>query len=60
MSTDYSVAKREEAQDYMAEYPGFGELRSFGGAVDAEWRAVPLAATVEALRARFVCPRSDS
>ncbi len=46
MSTDYSVAKREEAQDYMAEYPGFGELRSFGGAVDSEqvsfsWRLMP-------------------
>ena len=46
MSSDYSVAKREEAQDYMAEYPGFGELRSFGGAVDAEqvafsWRLMP-------------------
>ena len=30
----------------MAEYPGFGELRSFGGAVDAEqiafsWRLMP-------------------
>jgi len=46
MSTDYSVAKRDEAEDYMAEYPGFGELRSFGGAVDAEqvafsWRLMP-------------------
>ena len=46
MSTDYSVAQREEAQDYMAEYPGFGELRSFGSAVDSEqvsfsWRLMP-------------------
>jgi mannose-6-phosphate isomerase-like protein (cupin superfamily) len=46
MSTDYSVAQREEAEDYMAEYPGFGELRSFGGAIDAEqvafsWRLMP-------------------
>jgi mannose-6-phosphate isomerase-like protein (cupin superfamily) len=46
MSTDYSVAKRDEAEDYMAEYPGFGELRSFGGAVEAEqvafsWRLMP-------------------
>ncbi|MDX6588550.1 MAG: Mannose-6-phosphate isomerase [Solirubrobacterales bacterium] len=46
MSSDYSIAKREEAQDYMAEYPGFGELRSFGGAVDSEqvafsWRLMP-------------------
>ena len=31
--SDYSVAQREEADDFMAEYPGFGELRSFGGAV---------------------------
>ena len=46
MSSDYSVAEREEAEDYMAEYPGFGELRSFGGAIDAEqvsfsWRLMP-------------------
>jgi len=46
MSTDYSVAKREEAEDFMSKYPGFGELRSFGGATDAEqvafsWRLMP-------------------
>lgn len=46
MSEDYSVAKREEAEDFMAQYPGFGELRSFGGAVGAEqvafsWRLMP-------------------
>jgi mannose-6-phosphate isomerase-like protein (cupin superfamily) len=46
MTSDYSVAAREEALDFMAEYPGFGELRSFGGAVDAEqvafsWRVMP-------------------
>jgi len=46
MTSDYSIAAREDAQDYMAEYPGFGELRSFGGAVDAEqiafsWRLMP-------------------
>ena len=44
--SDYSVAEREQAEDYMAEYPGFGELRSFGGAVDSEqvafsWRLMP-------------------
>ena len=44
--SDYSVAEREQAQDFMAKYPGFGELRSFGGAVDAEqiafsWRLMP-------------------
>ena len=46
MTSDYSIAAREDAQDYMAEYPGFGELRSFGDAVDAEqvafsWRLMP-------------------
>ncbi len=46
MSDDYSVARREDADDFMAEYPGFGELRSFGGAVGAEqvafsWRLMP-------------------
>src|SRR5688500_7902551 len=46
MSTDFSVAQREEAEDFMAKYPGFGELRSFGGATDAEqvafsWRLMP-------------------
>jgi uncharacterized cupin superfamily protein len=46
MTNDYSVAKREDAADFMAEYPGFGELRSFGGAVGAEqvafsWRLMP-------------------
>ena len=44
--SDYSVAEREQAQDFMAKYPGFGELRSFGGAVGAEqiafsWRLMP-------------------
>ena len=28
--SDYSIAEREQADDYMADYPGFGELRSFG------------------------------
>lgn len=46
MTTDYSVAQREEAEDFMAKYPGFGELRSFGSAIDAEqvafsWRVMP-------------------
>ena len=46
MSSDYSVAQRDEAEDFMAKYPGFGELRSFGGAIDAEqvafsWRLMP-------------------
>jgi uncharacterized cupin superfamily protein len=46
MTSDYSVAEREQAQDFMEKYPGFGELRSFGGAVGAEqvafsWRLMP-------------------
>ena len=44
--SDYSIAEREQADDYMAEYPGFGELRSFGGALGTEqiafsWRLMP-------------------
>jgi mannose-6-phosphate isomerase-like protein (cupin superfamily) len=44
--SDYSVVEREQAVDFMAEYPGFGELRSYGDAVDAEqvafsWRMMP-------------------
>ena len=46
MNSDYSITEREQAQDYMAEYPGFGELRSYGGTLDAEqvsfsWRLMP-------------------
>lgn len=46
MTDDYSVATREEAEDYMANYPGFGELRSFGSSLGAEqvafsWRLMP-------------------
>ena len=46
MSSDYSVARREDAEDMMAQYPDFGELRSFGGATGAEqvafsWRLMP-------------------
>ena len=33
---EYSIVTREDAVDFMAEYPGFGELRSFGAAADAE------------------------
>jgi mannose-6-phosphate isomerase-like protein (cupin superfamily) len=44
--TSYSVAKREQAADWMAEYPDFGEMRSFTDALDAEevaftWRRMP-------------------
>ncbi len=44
--SDYAIVTREEATDLMADYPGFGELRSFGGTLDAEqvafsWRLMP-------------------
>jgi mannose-6-phosphate isomerase-like protein (cupin superfamily) len=44
--TDYTVAQRDQAIDYMAEYPGFGEMRSYTDALDAEqsaltWRQMP-------------------
>lgn len=42
----YSVATREEALDYMAEYPGYGEMRWYTEALGTEqvsfsWRRVP-------------------
>jgi mannose-6-phosphate isomerase-like protein (cupin superfamily) len=42
----YAVARREEAADWMAAYPGFGEMRSYTGALDADevaltWRLMP-------------------
>jgi mannose-6-phosphate isomerase-like protein (cupin superfamily) len=42
----YSVAKREDAVDWMAQYPGFGEMRWYSDACDAEqvsfsWRRMP-------------------
>ena len=44
--SDYTVASREEAFDYMAEWPGYGELLSYTGALGAEqvalsWRRMP-------------------
>jgi mannose-6-phosphate isomerase-like protein (cupin superfamily) len=46
MTGDYTVAERGEAADLMAEYPGFGELRSYGAALETEqvafsWRLMP-------------------
>jgi mannose-6-phosphate isomerase-like protein (cupin superfamily) len=43
---DYSVAARDDAADWMAEYPGFGEMRSFTDACGTEevaftWRLMP-------------------
>jgi mannose-6-phosphate isomerase-like protein (cupin superfamily) len=45
-TSDYSVAESGEATDLMEAYPGFGELRSFGGALATEqvaftWRSMP-------------------
>src|SRR4051812_50044322 len=32
----YSVAKREQATDWMADYPGFGEMRWYSDALGTE------------------------
>ena len=42
----YTVAKREDAVDFMAEYPGFGEMRWYSEALGTEqvsfsWRTMP-------------------
>ena len=42
----YVIAAREEAVDWMAEYPGFGEMRQYSEALGAEqvsfsWRLMP-------------------
>ena len=42
----YSVAKRQDAVDFMADYPGFGEMRHYSGALGSEqvafsWRQMP-------------------
>jgi uncharacterized cupin superfamily protein len=42
----YSVAKREQAADWMADYPGFGEMRWYSDALGTEqvsfsWRTMP-------------------
>ena len=42
----YSVANREDAVDWMADYPGFGEMRWYSEACDTEqvsfsWRTMP-------------------
>jgi len=45
-ASEYSVAKREEALDFMADYPGFGEQRWYSDAlstsqVSFSWRRMP-------------------
>jgi mannose-6-phosphate isomerase-like protein (cupin superfamily) len=42
----YTIVTREEAPDFMAQYPGYGEMRFFAEASEAEqvaftWRAMP-------------------
>jgi mannose-6-phosphate isomerase-like protein (cupin superfamily) len=42
----YTVTKREAAVDFMADYPGFGEMRHYAGALGCEevafsWRLMP-------------------
>ena len=44
--SDYTIAARDDAFDFMAEYPGYGEMRSYTDALGAEqvaftWRAMP-------------------
>lgn len=44
--SDYTIAERERANDYMAEYQGFGEMLSYTDALEAEqvaltWRRMP-------------------
>jgi mannose-6-phosphate isomerase-like protein (cupin superfamily) len=46
MPGGYRHAKREDAVDWMAEWPGFGEMRWYSDAVNAEqvsfsWRSMP-------------------
>ena len=42
----YTVVEREDAPDFMAEYPGFGEMRMFNRALGSDqiafsWRSMP-------------------
>lgn len=44
--SDYTIAAREEATDYLAEYDGYGEMRSYSHALGSEqvaltWRRMP-------------------
>jgi mannose-6-phosphate isomerase-like protein (cupin superfamily) len=46
MSDDYTVARREDVPDFMAEYPGFGEMRNYTDALECQevafsWRLMP-------------------
>lgn len=42
----YSIARRDDAPDWMADYPGFGEMRSYTDSLGCEavaftWRVMP-------------------
>jgi mannose-6-phosphate isomerase-like protein (cupin superfamily) len=44
--SDYTVTTRDEAPDWMAQYPGFGEMRSYTDALGCQdvaftWRHMP-------------------
>jgi uncharacterized cupin superfamily protein len=46
LAAGYSIAKREDAVDWMAQYPGFGEMRWYSDALGTEqvsfsWRQMP-------------------
>jgi mannose-6-phosphate isomerase-like protein (cupin superfamily) len=46
MGAGYTVAKRDDAPDWMAQWPGFGEMRWYTealacGQVGFSWRAMP-------------------
>jgi uncharacterized cupin superfamily protein len=46
MANAYSIASRDQALDFMAEYPGFGEMRWYSDALATEqvsfsWRRIP-------------------
>ncbi len=46
MAAGYSIATREDAPDWMAQYPGFGEMRWYSDALGSEqvsfsWRLMP-------------------
>ena len=45
-SRGYAIAKREDAVDWMAQYPGYGEMRWYSDVLGTEqvsfsWRAMP-------------------
>ena len=46
MSDDYTLVEREDAPDFMEQYPGFGEMRAYTDPAECEqvafaWRLMP-------------------